>query len=53
LGKACSSTGTTCLPIGSNPVVQSSIQSEQTKINNDTNFFKYYPIISLGFGYKF
>ena len=53
LGSTCNSTSTVCLPIASNPVVQSSIQSEQTKINNDTSFFKYYPIISLGFGYKF
>jgi hypothetical protein len=52
-GSTCNSAGTACLPIASNPVVQSSIQSEQTKINNDVNFFKYYPILSLGFGYKF
>ena len=52
-GSTCNSTGIVCLPVASNPVVQSSIQSEQTKINNDVNFFKYYPILSLGFGYKF
>jgi hypothetical protein len=33
--------------------VQSNITSEQTKINNSMSFFKVYPIISVGFGYKF
>ena len=52
-GTTCDATGAVCAPIASNPLIQSSIQSEQTKINNDVNFFKYYPIISFGFGYKF
>ena len=34
------------------PTVQSHIQSEQNKINNDINFFQAYPIISIGFGFK-
>lgn len=37
----------------SDPVVQSHVQSEQNKINNDINFFQVYPIISIGFGFKF
>lgn len=52
-GSTCDSTGTVCLPIAGNSVVQNSVQSEQTKINNDVSFFKYYPIVSMGFGYKF
>lgn len=43
----------TCLPISSNPTVQSNIVSEQTKINNSLAPFKFWPVIRLGFGYKF
>ena len=27
--------------------------AQQTKIDNDLNIFKYYPVVSLAFGYKF
>jgi hypothetical protein len=33
--------------------VQSNVVAEQAKINKDTSAFKVYPIISIGFGYKF
>ena len=52
-------TGNVCDPGGANcrsvtdPAVQSHVQTEQTKINNDINFFQAYPIISIGFGFKF
>jgi len=53
-GSTCVTGGTTgCLPISSNPAVQSNIQGEQTTINNDLGPFKYYPVIRMGFGYKF
>jgi hypothetical protein len=53
-GSTCAAGGTVaCVPIATNPTVQSSIQSEQTKINNSLSFFKYYPILSMGVGYKF
>jgi hypothetical protein len=41
------------LPISTNTAVQSNIQLEQTKINNSLAPFKYYPVIRIGFGYKF
>ncbi len=50
-GSTCA--GGFCQPIASNPVVLNSIQSEQDKINSDLDFFRYYPVISIGFGYKF
>lgn len=52
-------TGDVCDPGLSNcrsvndPIVQSHVQSEQNKINNDINYFQVYPIISIGFGFKF
>ncbi len=42
-----------CLAISSNTTVQNNIQAEQTKINNDLGPFKYWPVIRIGFGYKF
>jgi len=42
-----------CRTIASDPTVQANILSEQNKLNNSMRFFKAYPIISVGFGYKF
>src|SRR5579871_6005089 len=52
-GSVCDSTGVFCRSVASDPTVQSNVVSEQNKINNSMSFFKAYPIISLGFGYKF
>jgi len=52
-GTACDSTFTVCSNAATDPTIQSNVVSEQTKINNSMSFFKVYPIISLGFGYKF
>ena len=52
-GTTCDATGVFCAPVASNPLVQSNIRSEEDKINSDVNFLKYYPIVSIGFGYKF
>jgi hypothetical protein len=52
--------GLVCQNIASNSQIQSDIQSEQNKINNGTPPFdtvqkvlKYYPVISIGVGYRF
>ncbi len=45
--------GGTCNSAATNPTIQANILSEQNKINNSMRFFKEYPIISVGFGYKF
>jgi hypothetical protein len=37
----------------SNSTVQSNVIAEQGKINHSMRPFKIYPIISVGFGYKF
>ena len=44
-----------CTPIAVSavPGLQTDVQNEQNKINKSLNFFRYYPVISLGFGYKF
>jgi len=52
-GSVCDPTGVNCRSVASDPTVQSQILSEQNKINNSMSFFKVYPILSAGVGYKF
>jgi len=54
-GNLCTQQGveSSCSPAATTPTIQSNIISEQNKINNSTRFFKVYPIISVGLGYKF
>ena len=52
-GNACNTDGTNCVNAATDPNVQASVQSQQRKINNDLSPYKYYPVISLGFGYRF
>jgi hypothetical protein len=42
-----------CLNAATDPTVQSSVAAEQRKVNSDVSAFKVYPVISLGFSYKF
>jgi len=52
-GSACNLQGSVCQNVSSSPEVQSHIQAEQQKINDSLGLLKYYPVVSLGFGYKF
>jgi len=52
-GNVCDATGTNCRSVTNDPTAQANVVAEQNKINNSMSFFKAYPIISVGFGYKF
>lgn len=52
-GTACPSGGGACVNAATDPTVQTNIASEEAKINKDLKFFRYYPVISFGFGWKF
>lgn len=52
-GTACTPQANLCQNAATSPVIQADIENEQTKINNSVDFFKYYPVISIGFGYRF
>jgi hypothetical protein len=52
-GTACDTTGANCQNVVGDTTFQNNVIAQQTKLNNDMSFFKVYPIISLGFGYKF
>src|SRR2546423_6579560 len=51
-GNVCNAPGILCMST-SNSTVQSNVVGEQVKINKSLSAFKVYPIISVGFGYKF
>jgi hypothetical protein len=53
VGNVCDSPGVNCRSIASDPTVQSNILAEQTRVTNSMSFFKFYPVISVGFGYSF
>ena len=52
-GSACDASGVNCQTVASDPSFQSNLQAEQAKLNHDIAPFKFYPVISIGFGYKF
>jgi hypothetical protein len=52
-GNVCTSPGANCVNAATDPNVLANVVSEQNKLNNSMSFFKVYPIISVGFGYKF
>jgi hypothetical protein len=52
-GNVCDTTGTVCRAISSDPTVQANIQSQQVKIQNDLNPYRFFPVISAGIGFNF
>ena len=51
-GSACDSNGLNCVPV-SDPAIQSKIVAEQGKVNRSASAARFYPVLSIGFGYKF
>jgi hypothetical protein len=52
-GNVCDTTGAFCRAVSSDPTVQANIQSQQVKIQNDINPYRFFPVISLGVGFSF
>jgi len=52
-GSACDPSGLNCRNIATDPTIQSNIQGQQNKINDDVKFLQYYPVASFGVGYRF
>jgi hypothetical protein len=52
-GSVCDPTGLLCRSISSDPTVLANIQMEQAKIDKSASPFRFYPIFSFGFGWKF
>jgi hypothetical protein len=51
-GSACNPNGQNCSPIASTPSIQANVLAESNKINKDMSAFKFYPVLSIGFGVK-
>jgi hypothetical protein len=52
-GSVCDTGGFNCRSVTSDPTVQSNLRSEEDNLNDNLSWFKFYPVIALGFGYKF
>lgn len=52
-GTACSNPAVICVNAGTDPTVQSNVQSEVAKVNHDVSFLKIYPLASVGFAVNF
>jgi hypothetical protein len=52
-GSVCDPTGVICRPVQSDPTVQANIQSQQQKIRNDINPYRFFPVVSFGIGFNF
>jgi hypothetical protein len=52
-GTACLNSAQTACLNTADPAVQANVLSEQNKLNDDLGPFRYYPVVSLGFSYKF
>lgn len=50
-GTSCTTDG--CFDNATDPSTLNNIKDEQTEINNDLRYTKFYPVLSLGFGYRF
>ncbi len=52
-GGACDAAGQNCVNAATNPSIQSLVQAERAKWIRDLEPYKYYPVVSIGFGYRF
>jgi hypothetical protein len=53
LGNDCDSTLTICQPALTDPSFQSSLAAQLKTANNDLSPYRFFPVISFGFGYAF
>jgi hypothetical protein len=51
-GSACAANGTNCQPVNT-PSIAANVESERVKLQDDLKPFKYYPEVSIMFGWKF
>jgi hypothetical protein len=53
-GSAClAGPASGCASTATDSNLQASLLSEQTKLNNELTPYRFYPVVSLGFSYKF
>jgi hypothetical protein len=52
-GSTCDEFGEACQAVGSNPQFQEDLAAQRSKYQSDLSALRFYPIVSIGFGYKF
>jgi hypothetical protein len=52
-GSTCSEFGTDCQAVENNPTFQQDLAAQKSKYRSDLSPLRFYPIASIGFGYKF
>lgn len=52
-GTVCNPSGAGCVNAATDPTVQANVLAQQDKLNHNLRWAKFYPIVSLGFGYRF
>jgi hypothetical protein len=52
-GSTCNSFGTACQSVENNPTFQQDLAAQRNKYRDDLGALRFYPIASIGFGYKF
>jgi hypothetical protein len=45
--------GPSCTDTATDPTVQSNVRAQQIKLEGDATIFKFYPVVTIGFGYSF
>jgi hypothetical protein len=53
-GKACDPSGLNCRDVTTDSAIQSNLAAQQKIVSDDIGqYFRFYPVVSIGFGYKF
>ena len=52
-GTACNAAGQNCRNIATDPTLQTQLKNEQDQMNDDVSGLKLFPVLSLGFSWKF
>jgi hypothetical protein len=53
IGSACDTSGVHCRNVAHDPSIQADVRSGEQTMRDDLSIMKYYPVISVGFGYHF
>jgi hypothetical protein len=52
-GSACNANGQGCEPVATSADIQSNIAAEQQKFQRDANYARFFPLLSMGYSYRF
>jgi hypothetical protein len=53
VGGVCNADGSNCRNAATDPVFQSNVAAVQNRLNRNLRFLRFYPVVSVGFAYRF